>query len=388
MIYFDANATCPPLAEAQHVYQEALRDHWHNPSSPHAAGARAHILLGTARQDIARLLGCTAAEIVFNSGATEGNNSLFAWLAETHRSSTGRVLLSAIEHPCVLEAARHYFPSRHTLLPVDAKGQLQLAALEKELTQGDVLLVSLMAANNETGVLQPWHETLALCRKHRVYFHSDAAQWLGKQPAQGLGDCDFVTACAHKFGGPKGVGFLKIPASLNAFNHLHGGGQENNHRSGTENYPGVAAMVAALRFREHSMTATTRSWSQQRKTFEQALKKRLPGVHILGESVARLPNTSCLILPGQPGARWVARLDKLGFATSTGSACASGKTGASHVLTAQGLSPENARCSLRVSATWDHQPAHWQELADAILKSHEAFAREADTPGHSQVITI
>lgn len=386
MLYFDANATAPPLPEVEAVYAEAVREHWYNPSSPYARGARVHILLDTLRQDLGRMIGCPGETIVFNSGATEGNNAIFAEVAR--KFPQGRAILSTIEHPCVLEAARRYFPGRHHFLPVTPEGVTNLAKLEQELSQGGVCLVSILAANNETGVLQPWPEAAAICRAYHVYFHTDAAQWLGKRPAKGLGECDFVTGCGHKFGAPRGSGFLKIPADFIDFNAPPGGGQENGHRSGTENYPALAAMVAALRFREHAMKATTSAWAANRGLFEAEMHQHLPGLKIPGQAAERLSNTSCLLMPEFPGARWVARLDKHGVAVSTGSACASGKTGASHVLTAMGLPQEEAARTIRVSASWETPPEAWHALGKTIIQAHEELSAGREASPLAQVIRI
>ncbi len=383
MLYFDVNATAPPHPEADKVYREALEAHWHNPSSPYAAGARTHLLLSHSREELAHILGCSPVNLLFNSGATEGNHSIFSWFKETNPGA--QVAVSAIEHPCVLESARRYFPDTLTLLPVTPEGVICLQGLEKALREG-LDLVSVMAANNETGALQPWQDALALCRKYGVPYHCDAVQWLGKKPAKGLGECDFLTGCAHKFGGPRGVGFLRVPGD-GSFKAQSGGGQEFGRRSGTENYPAIAAMIAALKFREHAVEKTTSEWTINRGIFEETLKSKL-GVKVLAEKAPRLANTSCLLMPQESGARWVARMDKHGVCLSTGSACASGKTGASHVLTAMGLSPEDVRRSVRVSACWDASPEDWRRLAELLVETAASFREEAAADGNAHVIQI
>lgn len=386
MLYFDVNATAPPLPEVESVYTEAVRQYWYNPSSPYSRGARVHIMLDALRQDLGHLIGCAPEFIVFNSGATEGNNAVFTEVSRKFPSKVA--LISAIEHPCVIEPAKRYFPERYRLIKVNSSGQVDLNDLERELSKGDVCLVSIMAANNETGVIQPWKEALKICRKHKVLFHCDAAQHFGKKPAKGLGECDFVTGCGHKFGGPRGSGMLKIPSSFHDFRSMHGGGQENGHRSGTEDYASLAAMVAALKFREHSMEAITSAWAVNRSVFEKKLLDNIPGARILGEKAPRLANTSCMLMPDFPGARWVARLDKHGVALSTGSACASGKTGASHVLTAMGIEPEDARRSIRISATWDTTPEDWSALGKIIFTAHEELLNEKPAAPGVKVIKI
>ncbi|MEQ1853752.1 MAG: aminotransferase class V-fold PLP-dependent enzyme, partial [Chthoniobacteraceae bacterium] len=240
MLYFDHNATHPLSAAAKRAWIEAVEQFPGNPSSPHRLGQRAEAALQEARERLARILGCGADEIVFTSGATESANTVLAQFAA--------VMVSAIEHPCVMEVAKR---KSARLLPSAATGVVSSPRFDDQRPQ----LVALMAANNETGVLQPWREALAVCREHGVPMMCDAAQWIGRLPAHGLGECDFVTGCAHKFGGPQGVGFLKCPVNFPPF--LRGGPQEEGRRAGTENVAGVLAMVAALEEREAAMRSGT-----------------------------------------------------------------------------------------------------------------------------------
>ena len=234
-------------------------------------------------------------------------------------------------------------------------------------------LVAVMAANNETGVLQPWREVLALCRENGVPMFCDAAQWIGRMPAAGLGACDFVGGCAHKFGGPQGVGFLKCPANFPSL--LRGGPQEEGRRAGTENVAGVLAMVAALEEREAAIRdGALRERLAWRTHFENELTASVAGTRVLGAGVERLWNTVSVILPETPDCRrrWVVVMDRLGFAVSTGSACASGKEKPSHVLTAMGVPPEDAARALRFSAGWGTTREDWS----ALLEGVKAGARE------------
>jgi cysteine desulfurase len=222
-------------------------------------------------------------------------------------------------------------------------------------------------------VIQPWREVLAACREHGVRMMCDAAQWVGRLPAAGLGACDFVTGCAHKFGGPQGVGFLKCPVNFPPL--LRGGPQEEGRRAGTENVAGVLAMVAALEEREEGlrgrMPGERLEW---RAHFERELISAVPGTRVLGVEVERLWNTVSVIMPETPDCRrrWVVVLDRLGLAVSTGSACASGKEKPSHVLTAMGVAPEEAGRALRFSAGWGTTREDWR----ALLEGVKAAARE------------
>ena len=203
MIYLDHNATTPLHPVARQAWLDAADQFIGNPSSPHRLGRRAERALDEARASLARLLGGEAHDFVWTSGATESNNLALHHLARTLPDGA-EVWVSALEHPCVLEAAAHYFPARRRLMPARPSGVIDLEWLRAELSRRRPGVVAVMAANNETGVLQPWREALALCRERDVPFFCDAAQWVGKLPASGLGGCDWVSGCAHKFGGPKG----------------------------------------------------------------------------------------------------------------------------------------------------------------------------------------
>jgi cysteine desulfurase len=232
-----------------------------------------------------------------------------------------------------------------------------------------------MAANNETGVLQPWPELAALCREFQVPFLCDAAQWLGRLPARGLGACDFVSGCAHKFGGPKGVGFLKCPSRSHLTPLIVGGPQEDGRRAGTENVPSILAMVAALQIREQAIARNDHNvLSTRRDAFESQLLLNLPGSVIVGANSPRLWNTVSALMPETDcRQRWVVKLDKAGVAVSTGSACASGKENPSHVLAAMGFRPEQASRVLRFSAGWETTDTDWQTLEQALATVHQSL---------------
>jgi cysteine desulfurase len=309
------------------------------------------------------------------------------------------VWVSAIEHPCVLEATRRYFKSRHRLIPVTNGGVVDLEWLRKRLRTRRPGLVAIMAANNETGVLQPWREARALCRECDVPFFCDAAQWIGKLPSAGLGDCDFVSGCAHKFGGPKGAGFLKCPSKGRVHALLLGGKQEEGRRAGTENVAGVISMLAALEARQAALgnggvmneprtrtepAASSSDGSSEavqlrvgwRTEFERKLLDVLPGAEVVGSGQERLWNTVSALMPDTGcRQRWVVKLDKLGFAVSTGSACASGREEPSHVLDALGYTPAAASRVLRFSSGWETTPADWRALVNALESIHTTKSR-------------
>jgi cysteine desulfurase len=373
MLYFDHNATTPLLPEARQAWLEVSDRFIGNPSSPHRVGARADMALQAARAKLAAFLDCDPMDIVWTSGATESNNMVLYHCART-APPDARICISSIEHPCVLNAARHYFGGRCDFVPVRKDGVVDLEWLQAQLPKKPHLL-AVMAANNETGVLQPWERIAELCREWEVPFFCDAAQWLGKFPARGLGQCDYVSGCAHKFGGPKGSGFLKIPRGR-FHSMILGGQQEEGRRAGTENVAGVAAMLAALEVREKSLAddeqVQRRAW---RDKFEEQLKRNLP-VEVVGQSADRLWNTTSILMPeADCNARWVVKMDRQGCAVSTGSACASGKEEPSHVLSAMGYSTSEAGRMLRFSSGWETTEADWDELLQAAIKVASEVAR-------------
>ncbi len=229
-----------------------------------------------------------------------------------------------------------------------------------------------MAANNETGVIQPWREVLAMCRQYRVPFFCDAVQWLGKMPAQGLGECDYLSGAAHKFGGPRGIGFLKVPHRSHLTPLLHGGKQEGGRRAGTENVATLVAMLAALAIREKQMSRGEHIlrgiW---RDHFERQFLRLAPDAVIVGAGQPRLWNTVSVLMPeGDRKHQWVIRLDKAGFAVSTGSACTTGKEEPSHVLAAMGFKSAQAIRAVRFSAGWETTESDWDALLKGLVRVH------------------
>jgi cysteine desulfurase len=362
MIYFDHNATSPLSATAREAWVDASGRLVGNPSSPHRLGARADKALADAREELAGFLGCGALDIVWTSGATESSNLVMHHFAET-LAGDAEVWVSAIEHPCVIEATRFHFCERMKTMPVTLGGVLDLDALRERLARQQPGLIAVMAANNETGVLQPWREVRALCAEHGIPFFCDAAQWIGKLPAASLGECDFVSGCAHKFGGPMGVGFLKCPTKGAVRAQLVGGPQEDGRRAGTENVAGVLAMMAALAERETALAGDT---IIEREAWRNAFAMSLGGARVLGAGKGRLWNTVSALLPGDCRARWVVKLDKAGFAVSTGSACASGKAAPSHVLQAMGIAEDETDRVVRFSSGWETTADDWQALAVGV----------------------
>jgi cysteine desulfurase len=383
MRYFDHNATSPLCAAAREAWLAASEEYIGNPSSPHRLGSRAEVALDAARARLAERLGCDPHEIIWTSGATESINTAIHHFGET---DAGDWWISAIEHPAVLRSARRWGAERLQTIPVSAQGIVDLAWIETALRTRRPALIAVMAVNNESGVIQPWREVLALCEAAGVPLLCDAAQWIGKLPAQGLGKCHVVAGCAHKFGGPQGVGFLKVDRALRPL--LFGGEQEDGRRAGTENVAGVLAMMAALESRELEMAG---GGSQERdgwrSDFVERLAEAIPACHVVGGEARSLWNTVSIVLPEiDCRRRWVVTLDKAGFAASTGSACASGKEKPSHVLEAMGFSPALASRVIRFSSGWMTEKLEWDELLDALVEVVRVNASSAtQDPGAGRV---
>jgi len=370
MIYFDNNATTPVMREAREAWLDATEHFSGNASSPHQVGTKASIALREAREKLAHFLGCHANDIVWTSGATEANNTVMHHFAKT-LDTKAEVWVSAIEHPCIAESSKYYFGKRARIIPVTHDGVIDLEWLTMELADTRPGLISVMAANNETGVLQPWREILSICQSYEVPFFTDAVQWLGKMPAHGLGDCDFISGAGHKFGAPRGVGFVKIPHKSKLTPLLVGGKQEQGARAGTENIAIILSFIAALEAREkqmaHSQHLLRGVW---RENFEKQFPKEFPGATIVGAKSPRLWNTVSALMPHGSNAQWLNKLDKLGFPVSTGSACTTGKEEPSHVLAAMHFKATEAHRVLRFSSNWETSEADWDSLAKALGKVH------------------
>ena len=320
MMYCDYNATAPMHEDVIIAVVEAMRQSWANSFSPHSLGRKASVQVEEARQSVADLVGVEARKVRFTSGATEANS----WVLRAFQSR-GPIYTSAVEHPSVLSYANR-------LIPTDHNGIILLDALENMLHEQVPALVSVMAANNETGVIQPVEEISRLLTQYKVPFHCDATQIYSKIhmsiPA------DFITLSAHKFGGPKGVGALVVQSEVEPL--FLGGPQERTSRAGTHNVPGIVGMGVAAR----SLSVQD---TKKRKILEETIEKL--GGRILGRDAQRLPNTICALFP-LPGDLIVMALDLQGVQASTGSACSSGASKQSHVLEAMGEKGTPVRFSL------------------------------------------
>jgi cysteine desulfurase len=337
--YLDYNATVPVRPEVIEAVRTAMAQPG-NASSVHRVGRSARHAIETAREAVAALIGASADAVVFTSGGTEANNQAIA-------SVGGPVLVSSVEHESVLAAA-----GDAVRLAVDEHGQVDLADLEERLATLRPALVSIMLANNETGVVQPVAAAASMVRRYGALSHCDAVQAAGKLDVSmaELG-VDLLSLSAHKLGGPQGVGALVLGPGVEPRALLRGGGQERRWRAGTENLPGIVGFGRAA-----ELVLADDGWRRRIGSLRDELEAKIlalaPSTRIYGRGVWRLPNTSCLAMPGVGNETQLIAFDLEGIAVSTGSACSSGKVGPSHVLAAMGVAPAEAACAIRVSLGW------------------------------------
>jgi cysteine desulfurase len=368
--YLDWNATAPMRAEVAAAVSDALV-RWGNPSSVHRRGHAARRIIERAREEIAALLGgIDAGGVVFVSGGTEANHQALLG------SGRERVLVSAVEH----DSVRRVLPATETI-PVDRDGRVALDALEW-LLAGDArpALVSVMFANNETGIIQPVAEIAAIARRYGALFHCDAVQAAGKLVLDaGAIGADLVTISAHKLGGPPGVGALVITGGIDLAPLLRGGGQERGRRAGTENLPGIAGFAAAVKAAAEEIAVYDRVRAL-REQLEAEVVLAAPEAVIFGTGVPRLPNTSAIAMPGLAAETQVIALDLDGVMVSAGAACSSGKVGPSHVLAAMGVEPGLAASTIRVSLGWSSSEAdiaHFLKTWTALRRRRYGFVEGA-----------
>jgi len=385
MAYFDYNATTPLSPAARQALLEGTDAYWANPSSPYSESARVHTVLETGRQTLADRLQKKTEDIVFTGGATEANNAVIQYLAR-QLPEESLLLVSPFEHPSVLEAADAVLGRRVSRLKAQSDGLIDLDELKKSIETTDVAALSLMAVNNESGVIQPWQEVAKLCRESGILFHCDASQWFGKCQGGDFSNCDFGIGCAHKFGGPKGVGFVALSANTHGFQSQLGGDQEFGRRGGTENVPAILSMLAALEVAESDI-GNMAAQSAGRDAFEEEIRSLLPDLICIGKAVTRIPNTAFLILPQFENIRWVRKLDRRGFQVSTGSACSTGSTHASALLEALAYPEDAGRRTLRVSAGPDTDASDWRDLAVAFREVWDEL-KCLDDDRNTEVISI
>lgn len=377
--YFDWNATAPlrPAARAAMLEALALTG---NASSVHAEGRAARRLVEEARGKVASLAGAEAKNVTFTSGATEANMLALTPFLEIagDKQPRDRLFVSAIEHPSVRSGGR--FPGAQVgELSVTGDGILDLHAIKNTITRAERPLVSVMLANNESGVIQPIADIAAIVHAANGVLHVDAVQGAGRiDCAMGALGADLLTLSSHKLGGPQGAGALVRRGDVHIAEPLiKGGGQERYLRAGTENVVAISGFGAACTAAGPERQAEARYMAGLRDRFEAGLKATTPEAVIFGQNVPRLPNTTLFAVPGLKAETAIIAFDLKGMAVSSGSACSSGKVQASHVLTAMGVDPELTRGAVRVSLGWTTTESDVQALLNAwigvissLLKTH------------------
>ena len=375
--YFDWNATAP-LQPAARAAMLAALDAVGNASSVHGEGRAARGRLEAARRQVAALVGAQPAEVVFVSGATEANALALQddITVDGIKVPRGRLFMSAVEHPSVL-AGERFAAGQSELLPVDGNGLVDVAALAAALAEAQRPLVSVMLANNETGVIQPIAEIAAIVHAVGGLLHVDAVQAAGRIPIdmRALG-ADLMSLSSHKLGGPQGAGALIVRAGLNVTPVIRGGGQERGVRPGTENVAAIAGFGAAAEAVRGNLSANAARMSALRERIEAAITAATPDAVVFGVSAPRLPNTTLVAVPGIKAETALIAFDLNGIAVSSGSACSSGKVAASHVLAAMGVEPVLARGALRISLgpeTSENEVESllvaWKRVVPSLLKN-------------------
>src|ERR1700674_5363732 len=359
-VYLDYNATTPVEPEVLDAMLPYFSGEFGNAASIHTPGQRARAAVETAREQVATLIGARPQEIVFTSGGTESDNhAVFgvvgqAFLPVSSRrdaDSLPHVITTAIEHEAVLNACQALEKSgvRVTYLATNPEGQIDLGELRRAI-RPETVLITVMHANNELGTVQPLEEIGRIAKERDIYFHTDAVQSAGKLPIDvNALQVDLLGLSGHKFYAPKGVGALYIRGGTRLRQLLYGGHHQRGFRPGTENVAGIVGLGKAAEIAHKSFVRDAERVSALRNKLEQGLLARVPHARVNGGAASRTPNTTNLVFPGIEGEALLIALDLKGLACSTGAACSSGAVEPSHVLTAIGLPPEEARASLRFS---------------------------------------
>jgi cysteine desulfurase len=377
--YFDWNATAPLRAEARAAMVTSLALTG-NASSVHAEGRAARHLVEEARELVAALVDAEPKNVTFTSGATEANMLALTPALEIggRKEPRDRLFVSAIEHPSVLSGGR-FAAERIEVLPVSGDGVVDLAALKQRIAKAERPLVSVMLANNETGVIQPIAEIARIVHAAAGVLHVDAVQAPGRIDCRiGELDADLLSLSAHKLGGPQGAGALIRRGDIHIAEPLiKGGGQERGQRAGTENVAAIAGFGAAAAAAAAAGQADAARMAALRDRLEAGLKAATPQIVIFGESAARLPNTTLFAVPGMKAETAIIAFDLNGIAVSSGSACSSGRVQASAVLAAMGVEPGLTRGAVRVSLGWMTRESDiesllnaWTKVVSSLLKKH------------------
>jgi cysteine desulfurase len=385
-IYLDHAATTPVDPRVLEVMLPFFSDRFGNPSSIYTLGQDARAGLDWARDTLASVLGCQPRELVLTSGATESNNLAIkgvAWWHRFNRRERGNhIVVSAIEHHAVIHAAESLVPHGFeiSIVQPDSDGIVHPEAVTAAL-RPETCLVSVMAANNEIGTIQPIREIAQIAHERGITVHTDAVQAAGALPldVDDLG-VDLLSLSAHKFYGPKGVGLLYVRRRTPIEWQQHGGGQESGRRGGTENVPLVVGMAAALALAVDELDERNGRLQRLRNLLIDGILERVADARLNGHADLRLPNNANFSFPGVEGETLLLSLDMLGIAASSGSACSTGSTEPSHVLTALGLGPEIARGSLRLTLGKDTTEAEIEQTIRLVSETVERVRQMAEAP--------
>lgn len=371
MIYLDANATTPPDPVVEQVHLSALAGRWGNPSASHAGGRKARRALETARAQVAGLAGAASPEeILFTSGATESINTVHHSAWQTLGATRPLLVTTAVEHAATQACADRWrsLGGRVKTVSVTPDGLLDLEALRQALEPGLTALVSVLWANNETGVIQPMKEISAIARHAGALVHADAVQMPGRVAFHaGEAGADYLSLSAHKMHGVKGCGALYVSRQAPFSPFMVGGGQERERRSGTENVPGAVAMGQAAELSAGRVAGgRDDEVASLRDLLENRLREALPDILVHGQHAPRLPNTTSIHFPGVDAAALLIRLDQKGLACSGGSACHTASLHPSHVLEAMGFDARHAASTLRLSLSRLNTAVEMEQAATLI----------------------
>lgn len=373
-VYFDNNATTPVLPEAFEAMRPYFTEHFGNASSIHHHGQETRAAVECARESVAALLGCRASEVVFTSGGTEGDNLAIFGLARPG----DHIISSTIEHHAVLNSCKHLetIGCEVTRVPVDGRGLVDPHDVRRAL-RPNTRLITIMMANNETGVLQPVEQIGKIAAEADVYFHTDAVQAAGKVTIDVKRiACDLLSISGHKMHAPQGVGALYVRKGTILQPMLYGGSHERSRRAGTENVPGIVALGKAAEIAKQALDrGDLAQMAAMRDRIEQQIVRQVGSTGVNGTGAPRVPNTTNIYFDYIEGEALVIALDLKGLAVSTGAACSSGAIEPSHVLTAMGLPPERARASLRFSLGKQNSPDE-VEFALGLIPQTVAHLRE------------
>ncbi|HTC22238.1 MAG TPA: cysteine desulfurase family protein [bacterium] len=390
MIYFDHAASTPLDEKALEAMMPYLKEDFGNPSSVHGPGREARNAIERAREKIADTLNADPREIIFTSGGTESVNAVHKGVTWAFHGKARHIIISSVEHHCVLECSEWLTNQGIAVseIPVNSEGWIDPKEVQKAIRQGETGLISIMAANNEVGTMQPFQEIGQMARQQGILFHTDAVQGYGKIPIDVQRDhIDFLSVSGHKIYGPKGTGFIYQRRGLEMVPLVHGGGQERDRRGGTENVAGIVGLGEAAR----KICGETAERARLRALTDLLLgdlRKRFPDLKVNGPEKAdqRVPGLLNISLPGIEGESLVHSLDAKGFAVSSGAACAAGSAPPSHVLIAMGRSAKEAKQGLRFSFGHSNNEGQVKQLAETLpsviesLQMMSSFLEDDEKP--------